>query len=263
MCSLNFHSLIHMCEFVRRWGPLWCYSTFGFENFNGFLKRHCHGTRNVLPQLIQSVRMRQALPLLKDRLDKNENSQTVDFLNRVTGKVDRISDVLGKVTNKNLCVDEIKAVQEAGFSIENHIVPVFPRYRQDDVTYSVASKHNSRNNSICKFYRPVCGKEEWFGSIQKFCLVNGNPIVLVSIFDNTDEEVLAMPQSQHRHSLSEDDYKAAKLFNLFGFKVKKLSLSNKLIAISPTDLVEKCVHIPVKYSPHDIIVTLPNKVEHH
>ncbi len=71
MCSLNFHSLIHMCEFVRRWGPLWCYSTFGFENFNGFLKRHCHGTRNVLPQLIQSVRMRQALPLLKDRLDKS------------------------------------------------------------------------------------------------------------------------------------------------------------------------------------------------
>ncbi len=96
MCALNFHSLIHMCEFVRRWGPLWCYSTFGFENFNGFLKRHCHGTRNVLPQLIQSVRMRLALPLLKDRLDKNENSQTVDFLNRVTGKVDRRSDVLGK-----------------------------------------------------------------------------------------------------------------------------------------------------------------------
>ncbi len=83
--------------------------------------------------------MRQALPLLKDRLDKNENSQTVDFLNRVTGKVDRRSDVLGKVTNKNLCVDEIKAVQEAGFSIENHIVPVFPRYRQDGVTYSEAS----------------------------------------------------------------------------------------------------------------------------
>ncbi len=71
---------------------------------NGFLKWHCHGTRNVLPQLIQSVRMRQVLPLLKDRLDKNENSQTVDFLNRVTGKVDRRSDVLGKVTNKNLCV---------------------------------------------------------------------------------------------------------------------------------------------------------------
>ncbi len=130
-------------------------------------------------------------------------------------------------------------MQEAGFSIENHIVPVFPRYRQDGVTYSVSSKHNSRNNSICKIYRPVCGKEEY-----------------------TDEEVLAMPQSQHRHSLSEDDYKAAKLFNLFGFKVKKLSLSNKLIAISLTDLVEKCVHIPVKYSPHDIIVTLPNKVEH-
>ncbi len=89
-------------------------------------------------------------------------------------------------------------------SIENHIVPVFPRYRQDGVTYSVASEHNSRNNSIRKFYRPVCGKEEWLGSIQKFCLVNGNPIVIVSIFDNTDEEVLAMPQSQHRHSLSED-----------------------------------------------------------
>ncbi len=53
------------------------------------------------------------------------------------------------------------------------------------------------------------------------------------------------------------------LFLTILIKVKKLSLSNKLIAISPTDLVEKCVHIPVKYSPHDIIVTLPNKVEHH
>ena len=64
LCTMNCHTLIHLCESVERWGPLWCYSTFGFENLNGYIKRHCHGTRNVLPQLIHNVRTHQTLPFL-------------------------------------------------------------------------------------------------------------------------------------------------------------------------------------------------------
>ncbi|KAL5499417.1 hypothetical protein EMCRGX_G010827 [Ephydatia muelleri] len=50
VCTANLHSVIHISQFVKDWGPLWCYSTFGYENLNGFLLRQCHGTGNVLPQ---------------------------------------------------------------------------------------------------------------------------------------------------------------------------------------------------------------------
>ena len=105
--------------------------------------------------------------------------------------------------------------------------------------------------------------QELFGSIQKFCFINGIHLAIVSLFECTGEEVISIPPQRHCFSLLENDYKAAKIFNLFAFKVKKLSLSRKLVAVSPDDLVEKCVHIPIKYSPNDIILTLPNTIEHH
>lgn len=64
LCTTNVHSLIHLCDCVQRWGPLWCYSAFGFENLHGYMRKHCHGTRNVLPQLIHAVQTRQALPTI-------------------------------------------------------------------------------------------------------------------------------------------------------------------------------------------------------
>jgi len=39
-CTLNMHNLIHLVPLVRRWGPLWAYSCFGFENINGHLKKN-------------------------------------------------------------------------------------------------------------------------------------------------------------------------------------------------------------------------------
>ena len=61
VCTANLHSVIHISQFVKDWGPLWCYSTFGYENLNGFLLRQCHGTGNVLPQVCRSLIIRQKL----------------------------------------------------------------------------------------------------------------------------------------------------------------------------------------------------------
>ena len=46
---MNVHSLIQMS-----------YSCFGFENMNGHLKKHTHGTRNVLPQLARNLTFHQS-----------------------------------------------------------------------------------------------------------------------------------------------------------------------------------------------------------
>ena len=266
MCSLNVHSVIHLCDVVRQWGPLWCYSTFGFENLNGYIKKHCHGTKNVLPQLIQSVRMRQALPLLKKEMNLKENAATLDFLEKVCGEQRIKCGPLGKIVHCTLNQNELKAIEEAGLLVPTAAVPTYPRFKQQvGLTLSSAKSHNSRNNSICMICKHSLTSQvqELFGSIQKFLLVNGDPIAIVSIFERTGEEVISIPAPQHCLSLLENDYKAAKMFNLFAFKVKKLSLSQKLVAVSPHDLTEKCVHIPIKYSPNDIIITLPNTIEHH
>ena len=44
-CTMNVHSLRHLVTCVRNWGPLWAYSCFTFESFNGLLKSRFHGTR--------------------------------------------------------------------------------------------------------------------------------------------------------------------------------------------------------------------------
>ena len=44
-CSMNVHSLKHLAKCVERWGPLWAYSCFPFESFNGQIKLRFHGTR--------------------------------------------------------------------------------------------------------------------------------------------------------------------------------------------------------------------------
>ena len=66
--------------------------------------------------------------------------------------------------------------------------------------------------------------QELFGSIQKFCFINGVPLAIVSLFERTDEEVISMPPQQHCLSLLENDYKAAKIFNLFAFVVANLAM---------------------------------------
>lgn len=257
VCSANVHSLIHLCECVCRCGPLWCYSAFGFENMNGYIKKHCHGTRNVLPQLIQAVTLRQTLPTLHKKLSKCENEATMTFLEKVIDGHSHKMGPLGRVTHMKLSKEELEALDEGGFKVMGSTLPGFPRYKGNSVFVS-SKPRNLRNSSICKIRLP---SKECFGSIRKFCFVGTASVALVSVFESTGEDILKEPH--HSSSLNTDDHKAAKCINSFIFKVKKISLSNKVVAVSLSSILTKCVHIPLKHSPTDFIVTIPNIVEHH
>ena len=259
LCTMNCHTLIHLCESVERWGPLWCYSTFGFENLNGYIKRHCHGTRNVLPQLIHNVRTHQTLPFLQAKLGATENSATMHFLEDVSGTIQNNQEgPSGKNSHSKLNEEELKALNEAGHPISRSVV-VYPRYRTKHAVFSSFRPRNSRNSSTCMF--SLNGKT-YFGSIVRLCLVDRIPVAIVSIFESTDEDFfkdLDNPSS----NLTDGDKHAAQITNKFTFVVKKLSLSNCLMAVSPDLIVKKCIHIPNKHSPTDYIVTFPNLFEKH
>ena len=261
LCTMNVHSLIHLCEFVHRWGPLWCYSAFGFENFNGYLKKHCHGTRNVLPQLINAVQLCQKLPILQKRFLNKENEATKAFLEKITKSSKQAkTGPLGRIVHKHLSEEEKTAIENAGYHVTRNVLPVFPRYRKNGVVFTSKST-KLRNSTVCMISIATGDTSEiCFSSISLFCFVNGSPIIIAKVFELCGN---ILPQSSLQSSLRPEDIEATKNMNAFIYKVKKLSLSGKLIVISPEALLEKCVHIPMKYSPNDVIVTLPNTFEYH
>ena len=69
---------MHLSSFVRMWGPLWVYSCFGFKNMNGHLKKMFHGTRQILGQLVFTVKTQQSL-VLKYKLLHSENRMVLNF----------------------------------------------------------------------------------------------------------------------------------------------------------------------------------------
>ena len=84
VCTANLHSIIHINQSVKDWGPLWCYSTFGYENLNGFLLRQCHGSGNVLPQICRSLQIRQKL----NQMTNDARNYTSDRLQMYVCKYD-------------------------------------------------------------------------------------------------------------------------------------------------------------------------------
>lgn len=78
LLTANFHMLVHLSDCVKDWGPLWGYSTFGFENLNGYLRKYAHGTGNVLPQLVESFMMHQASN--SATTPKENNEETISFI---------------------------------------------------------------------------------------------------------------------------------------------------------------------------------------
>ena len=115
-----------------------------------------------------------------------------------------------------------------------------------------------RNSSVCMIRMP---NEICFGSIRRFCYIGEAQVAIASLFDRTNEDILKEPRPTS--ILHTEDHIAARCINSFIFKVKKISLTQKMVAFSVDRLIKKCVHIPIKHSSTDYIVTIPNIIEHH
>jgi len=88
--SLNVHNLTHLVHFVKQWGPLWAWSCFSFESFNGEIKRSVHGTGNVCRQIFWAL---QAQKRVESRSSLAKSSRVKTFLH---GLQDSHSETFGK-----------------------------------------------------------------------------------------------------------------------------------------------------------------------
>lgn len=78
--GLNVHSLLHLVMCVQKWGPLWAWSCFCFESFNGEIKKSIHGTGNVCRQIFWSI---HAEKYIQGITLSDDNTRTRDFLHQL------------------------------------------------------------------------------------------------------------------------------------------------------------------------------------
>ena len=74
---INVHLLLHLCDFVKLFGPLFCYSCFPFEDFNGLLKSLVKGSQHAEAQIVNSVSIIQKLPELAKQFYLKEQIFTI------------------------------------------------------------------------------------------------------------------------------------------------------------------------------------------
>ncbi|KAK3930281.1 DNA-directed RNA polymerase II subunit RPB1, partial [Frankliniella fusca] len=94
--TYNVHNLLHLCTLVKRWGPLWATSAFEFENYNGFITSHVHGTKHLGKELLNNIRIIQStkvleVSLLNKFMKRAGNNQNVDTCNNKKLSVDVLS----------------------------------------------------------------------------------------------------------------------------------------------------------------------------
>lgn len=77
--SFNVHQLLHLCEAVRMWGPLWSWSAFPFEDGNGSLVRLIHGTSKLKIELSNTIKIINATSIVKHLMEDHTNLKFEDY----------------------------------------------------------------------------------------------------------------------------------------------------------------------------------------
>ena len=256
LCTANFRMLAHICDCVEDWGPLWCFSTFGFENLNGYLRKYAHGTGNILPQLVESFMMHQASSLAA--LPNENNDETISFIkylnkthhqegNRNCKQVMLPKEEMDALLKDRILIEEVKVSVVSSYKIHNEEVKPRPMIFK-----------TKRDSSICQI---KYNEKVLFVSVRRFCIINSSVIGIGNVFETVHGNIfddIGTP-SINNCTLSN----GSGVINRFIFKVRKLSVTNSIVAFTASSIIQLCVHIPIKHSETDYIVLQPNHFEHH
>ena len=233
MCSSNVHGLIHLAYFVRRLGPLWAYSCFGFENMNGYIKKQRHGFKNFLPSLLRSICMKFSVNSYVNELSSSEQDKTLQFLSKEISNTEE--GIRGKILNTVLLNEELDAIHNAGFHVTgtDNVVATFKSYYLKNTSYRSKDKKTLRDSSVCEFEDRGMRR---IGSIRKFCMLKEGPVAIIDIFERLPDGILKDIQA------SKPDLVNAAVDRFF-VKVKKVSVTNIISAVATKSLIRKCVSL--------------------
>ena len=94
-----------------------------------------------------------------------------------------------------------------------------------------------------------------FISVRQLCRIGTQWYAIGDIFEKTNESIIQLDEGMNTLRLQ----RIGKWIKI----VKKMSRSKRMIATKVENVMQVCVHTPIKYSATDVIVLVPNEIEHH
>lgn len=249
-CTANVHSLIHVTQMVKLWGPLWTHSLFGFENMNGHIRKLFHGTRQILDQLVFYVTAHRSL-CFQTRLLCAEHERCYfsqfDYDSSVSGY-----SFEGKSHKVSLPL-ELHAIVECFVThkvINTHTLS--SKFRKGCTLYSCKyfSQEKSRNSSVCFF---EANGEIKIGCIKLFHI--DFKLALITPF-NVIGRFLSSLRPSRNETVAEE---CGKLRSMGIFFV--VEDTNTQLAIPLHTILESCILLEI--NNEKIVVKSPNEFEFH
>ncbi|XP_062583950.1 uncharacterized protein LOC134245701 [Saccostrea cucullata] len=154
VCGLNVHNISHIVDCVDNWGPLWAYSCFAFESFNGEISKAIHGKGNVSGEVYWAVHSEK---ILQNEIKLLQDGKPKDLLKE-------IMSARNTVKNSNLEIGEqcyimkplVKLNSVCDTLLQNLSVLLNMEVGEVQKTTILKASKIQRNRFV--FYSKSCGK---------------------------------------------------------------------------------------------------------
>lgn len=222
----NVHLLTHLIIIVIKCGPLWAYSNFNFESFNGVLIKHINGTTDVEHQILSKYVYNDVLNNLKVKSEK-----ATEFIDQINNTRVRNSKKIGEITLLGKSHKQDLLPVEQAILRRKSIVAYNKFFYLNDVFFSTAYKQAKQTNDTV-----VCLNDGSYGQIVVIYENDENDSVLILL-----KKTIVEPEKCPIH-------------------LKRIIQANPTYAIARADEVrEKCVVIDTLKESY--ISVLPNTFE--
>ena len=181
-CTYNSHCLTHLAEQVTLHGPLSCTSAFVFESFISQLKKHFHGTRGVIKQMVDFVAVsRNSERFLRQK--SKEDPAIADLVSDFLGDTKNLIKVgdnmflYSPLTERGL--QQYQELIRGEFGEDSANISISFRLKKGQVVYH--SELYSRKGGSCSYlvqYNTDCGTSS-YGKIHCFILKHNQAFCII------------------------------------------------------------------------------------
>ena len=197
--SSNIHLLLHCVECVRRWGPLWAYSAYGFEHLNGNLLQMFNGTQAVEQQIVKKFNRLQTLKAITAKnldIAFTSNSCVLPILKRLLGefvptkKHFRTDDTCVLIGISKEFLFPIELLAESTPQIKN----IFPHpFLVNLTTRSYSKLVSLRNVFTINDYKVSSRRQNCFVKLKNgfiFQIINFTSLTIPFSFNNREQAIV-------------------------------------------------------------------------
>ena len=269
--TANLHSLVHTVDMVRLWGPLWCFSMFGFENMNGYLGGAYHGTQKIVQQIAFQLQLSQSLPYMLHELIQGESPQTQEYLRKITDDKSNMQLIeegcyrVGKVISDDLTKEELDALAAIGIIPCSTNVLRFGRTLLHGTFYysnwyrRARKGTGSRRNDECAYRSEGTIS---YGTILSFCTLphpHASNICFIKRYNLTNTSPISCIRPPRQLEMQ-----SIPVHTILGTRIVGVRKSSTIVAVTLCDIVKKCIKIPpVLRNGTAYVIPLPNNYEVH